>query len=32
MQLAPMFNYPIEVVISEEEKIDFSKYGIDFPM
>lgn len=32
MQLAPMFNYPIEIVISEEEKIDFSKYGIDFPM
>jgi hypothetical protein len=32
MQLSPMMNYPIQVVISEEEKIDFSKHGIDFPM
>ena len=31
-QLSPMMNYPIQVVISEEEKIDFSKYGIDFPI
>jgi hypothetical protein len=32
MQLSPMMNYPIQVVISEEEKIAFSKHGIDFPM
>jgi len=32
MQLSPMMNYPIYVVISEEEKNAFSKHGIDFPM
>jgi len=32
MQLSPMMNYPIQVVISEEEKNAFSKHGIDFPM
>jgi len=32
MQLSPMMNYPIQVVISEEEKNNFSKHGIDFPM
>lgn len=32
MQLSPMMNYPIQVLISEDDKIDFSKYGIDFPM
>jgi hypothetical protein len=32
MQLSPMMNYPIQVVISEEEKNAFSKHGIDFPI
>jgi hypothetical protein len=32
MQLAPMMNYPVQVVISEEEKANFAKHGIDFPM
>ena len=32
MQLSAMMNYPIQVVISDEEKINFSKHGIDFPM
>ena len=32
MQLSPMMNYPIQVVISEQEKNEFSKHGIDFPM
>jgi hypothetical protein len=32
MQLSPMMNYPIQVVISEEEKNNFSKHGIDFPI
>lgn len=32
MQLSPMMNYPIQVVISEQEKNNFSKHGIDFPM
>ena len=32
MQLSPMMNYPIQVEISEEEKKNFSKHGIDFPL
>jgi hypothetical protein len=32
MQLSPMMNYPVQVVISEEQKVDFSKHGIDFPI
>jgi hypothetical protein len=32
MQLSAMMNYPIQVVISEEEKNAFSKHGIDFPI
>ena len=32
MQLSPMMNYQIQVVISEQEKNTFSKHGIDFPM
>tara|TARA_R110000868_G_scaffold50875_2_gene161963 strand:- start:6897 stop:7400 length:504 start_codon:yes stop_codon:yes gene_type:complete len=31
-QLSPMMNYQIQVVISEQEKNNFSKHGIDFPM
>ena len=32
MQLSPMMNYPVQVVISEQEKNEFSKHGIDFPI